>query len=362
MAAVDYFLKLDGVDGESTDDKHKGEIDVESFSWGVSQTGTHSVGGGGGAGKAQFHDFSFTKVISKASPVLFQACASGQHIKQAVFIGETAGSTDRGGSQFLKYTFSDILVSSYQEGGSADGVRDAAALKYASVKTEATPGAIVGIPPRALGNLVFDPTTGQPVVVEGQIGVLLSGPVVNADGILIGLSRGISEFSLDDVLGLISGPSPHMRLVLTLREVRSLNEPPVETNVAASATDLVTTESSDEDKQKKRKKKILRHDIFWYAPADLELTPDDFGRQGRRLGRVQLDPDSESLAEDFDLTDLVLDEGLGTIGIRIQSAMDHAAPGDEDDNDEEESEESAASRAAASKPAAFMLTLQAVAD
>jgi type VI secretion system secreted protein Hcp len=361
MAAVDYFLKIDGVDGESTDDKHKGEIDVESFSWGVTQSGTQSFGGGGGTGKAQFHDFNFTKVVSKASPVLFQACASGQHIKQAVFVGRTAGD-ERAGNQLLKYTFSDILVSSYQDGGTAGGVMDTLALNYASVKTETTPGAIVGIPPRALGNLVLDPTTGQPMVVEGETGTLLSGPVVNADGILIGLSRGIAEFSLDDVLGLISGPSPHMRLVLTLREVRSLSEPPVDTNVAATATDLAATEGSDDNKQKKPKKKTLQHNIYSYAPADLELTPDDFGRKGKRLGRVQLDPDSESLEEDFDLTELVLDEGLDAIGIRIQSAMDHAKPGDEDDDSEEESEESEATRAAASKPAAFTLTLQAVAD
>jgi type VI secretion system secreted protein Hcp len=362
--AVDYFLKIDGVDGESTDDKHKDEIEVESFSWGVSQTGTRSTDGGGGAGKVQLHDFNFTKVVSKASPKLFLACASGQHIKQAVFVGRTA-SNERGGNQFLKYTFSDILVSRYQEAGSVGGdVMDAAALKYASVKTEATPGAIVGVRPEATGNIMLDPNTGQPTVVEGQTGVLLSGPVVNADGILIGLSRGISEFSLDDVLGLIGGPSPHMRLVLTLQEVRSLNEPPVETNVAAAAPDLVMAESSDEDKQKKPKKNTLRHNIYWYAPADLELTADDFGRKGKRLDRVQLDPDGDPLQQEFDLTEIVLEGGFDSIGIRIQSAMDRAKPGGEDDdqNEDEAEGESAESRAAARNATAFLLALEAVAD
>src|SRR5688572_14489207 len=89
MAAVDYFLKIDGVDGESTDDKHKGEIDVESFSWGVTQTGTFSHGGGGGAGKVALQDFHFTMKVSKASPTLFLACASGQHYKTATVIGRS---------------------------------------------------------------------------------------------------------------------------------------------------------------------------------------------------------------------------------------------------------------------------------
>src|SRR5688572_19469446 len=180
--AVDYFLKIDGVDGESTDDKHKGEIEVESFSWGVSQTGTFSAGGGGGAGKAQFQDFKFTKVISKASPVLFQACASGQHIKQAVFVGRTAGN-ERGGNQFLKYTFTDILVSRYHDAGSVGGdVIDAAALKYASVKTEATPGAIVGVTPAAVGNVMLDQKTGQVIVTDSPSGLLMSGPSLGREG------------------------------------------------------------------------------------------------------------------------------------------------------------------------------------
>ena len=178
--AVDYYLKIDGIKGESLDDKHKDEIDVESFSWGVSQAAALSGAGGAGTGKAQFHDFHFTMRINKASPALFLDCASGQHIKEAVFVGETA-SGERGRNQFLKYTFSDILVSSYHESGGGDSVVDAAALSFASVKTEATPGATVGVSPSAFGNVMIDPTTGQPTIVEGETGVLLSGPVVNPD-------------------------------------------------------------------------------------------------------------------------------------------------------------------------------------
>src|SRR5436309_614292 len=59
MAAVDYFLKIDGIEGESQDSKHKNEIDLESFSWGETQSGTHGAGGGGGAGKVSMQDFHF---------------------------------------------------------------------------------------------------------------------------------------------------------------------------------------------------------------------------------------------------------------------------------------------------------------
>src|SRR6266480_1325211 len=220
MAVVDYFLKIEGIKGESQDSKHKDEINVRS-------------GGGGGAGKAQFQDFHFTMRVNKASPTLFVDCASGQHIKQAVFVGET--NTDKGGSQFFKYTFSDLLVSSYQDAGRADGDIDASALKFASVKVEATPGARIDITPAAFGNLALDPNSGQPFIVTEQTGVLLSGSVRNADGVVIGLSRGIAEFSLTDVFSLISGPQPHLRLVLTLQEVRApIDQVPGDTNLAAA--------------------------------------------------------------------------------------------------------------------------------
>ena len=363
MAQVDYFLKLEGIKGESQDDKHKDEIDVLSFSWGVSQTGTMAHGGGGGEGKASFNDFKFTTKVSKASPTLFLDCASGKHIKEAVVVGETSSDVDRGASQFFKYTFSDVIISSYQDAGGGGGVTDLASLSYRSVKVEATPGAREPISPAAFGNLILD-SNGQPTVIEGQNGLLLSGPVTNADGILIGMSRGISEFSLDQILGLISGPSPHMQLVLGVQEVRSLGEqPPVDTNLAAVTTDLVTS-GSDEEKTKKPKKKSLQHNIYLYPDADLELTPDDFGRKGRRLGRIELDPDGDPFQQDFDLTEIVLDGNLGSLGIRIQSATDHAQPGNEDEDQDsiEAQSETAESRAAAPRATAFMLTLEVVAD
>ena len=114
---VDYFLKIDGVDGESADAKHKGEIDVLSWSWGATQSGTMQYGGGGGAGKVQMHDFSFTMRMNKATPKLVLACSNGEHIKTATMVARKAGKQQQ---EYLKLTFTDILVSSYQTGGSGD--------------------------------------------------------------------------------------------------------------------------------------------------------------------------------------------------------------------------------------------------
>ena len=112
--AVDYFLKIDGIAGESTDVKHKGEIELESFSWGETQS-ARAGGGGGGAGKVQMQDFNFVMTVNKASPKLILACATGQHLKQATFVARKAGKAQQ---EFLVYKFTDVLVSSYQTGGS----------------------------------------------------------------------------------------------------------------------------------------------------------------------------------------------------------------------------------------------------
>jgi type VI secretion system secreted protein Hcp len=118
MAAVDFFLKIDGIDGESSDAKHKGEIELESWSWSEYQTGAHAAGGGGGAGKVHFQDIHFTSTVSKASPLLFLACATGEHYKKAVLTCRKAGKEQQ---EYLKIILTDILVSSFQLGGSAGG-------------------------------------------------------------------------------------------------------------------------------------------------------------------------------------------------------------------------------------------------
>jgi type VI secretion system secreted protein Hcp len=114
--AVDMFLKIDGIKGESTADKHKDEIDIMSFSWGVSQSGSFAAGSGAGAGKVQFQDISFTTRVSKASPLLFLGCATGEHIKEATLTARKAGEKQQ---DFLVIKLNDILVSSYQTSGSS---------------------------------------------------------------------------------------------------------------------------------------------------------------------------------------------------------------------------------------------------
>ena len=133
--AVDYFLKIDGIDGESNDSKHKGSIDVESWSWGETQTGAHAAGGGGGAGKVSMQDFHFVMKVNKASPKMFLACATGEHIKKAELLCRKAGKEQQ---EYLKITMSDLLVSSYQTGGSSGDVIpvDQISLNFAKIEWE----------------------------------------------------------------------------------------------------------------------------------------------------------------------------------------------------------------------------------
>jgi len=136
MAMVDYFLKIDGIPGESQDKTHKNEIEIESFSWGATQTGTASHGGGMGAGKVQMQDFHFVMRVNKASPLLMRACTSGDHVKSAILVCRKAGKDQQ---EYLKVTFSDLLVSSYQTGGtgSADIIPlDQVALNFSKIEFE----------------------------------------------------------------------------------------------------------------------------------------------------------------------------------------------------------------------------------
>jgi type VI secretion system Hcp family effector len=80
--ATDIFAKIGDIKGESVDSKHKDEIEVLSFSWGVTNSGSTSTGGG--AGKAAFQDLLIVHAIDKATPALLKACATGQHISHSL--------------------------------------------------------------------------------------------------------------------------------------------------------------------------------------------------------------------------------------------------------------------------------------
>jgi type VI secretion system secreted protein Hcp len=132
MAAFDYFLRLDGIPGESADAKHKGEIDVLSWSWGESHPTPVSPGGGGGSGKVAMTDLHVSANLSKASPQLLLACAAGTHIKGAVLTGRKGGKAQ---AEFLTFSLSDVLVSAYQTGGAtAEAPLDSISLSFSKIE------------------------------------------------------------------------------------------------------------------------------------------------------------------------------------------------------------------------------------
>ena len=136
--AVDMFLKINGIEGESSIKKHEGEIELLSFSWGLSQPSS-STGGGGGAGKVQVQDFSFVKTIDASSPKLMEACCSGQHLHDVTLTLATREKPQ----EFLKIKFSDVLISSYQTGGGATGGMvpvDQVSFNFRQIEVQSTGG------------------------------------------------------------------------------------------------------------------------------------------------------------------------------------------------------------------------------
>jgi type VI secretion system secreted protein Hcp len=133
--ASDIFFKIGDIKGESGDEKHKGEIEVLSWSWGVSNGGTMATGGGGGAGKANFTDLTFTHHVDKASPNLWMNCAVGKHIPDATLTQRKSGGKQE---EYLKIKLTDVLVSSVQDSG-ADGAghpSESVSLNFAKVEWE----------------------------------------------------------------------------------------------------------------------------------------------------------------------------------------------------------------------------------
>jgi len=151
--AFDAFLKFDVIDGESTDAKHKGEIEILSYSFGLSNSGSAIADPGTGEGKVSFQDFHFVSRLQKSSPVLFLKCASGEHIKEAVLSVRKAGGTGLA-VDYYKVKLTDIVVSSFQQGGTGDG-QEAVPLEQISLnfakfqmqyQTQNAKGALTGSP------------------------------------------------------------------------------------------------------------------------------------------------------------------------------------------------------------------------
>jgi type VI secretion system secreted protein Hcp len=140
--AYDAFLKLTDVKGESQDAKHKGEIDILSFSFGVAQTGSSAIGGGGGTGKASVQDFHFVHAMDQATPVLFQKCATGEHLKEALITVRKAGGDQL---EYLKIKLVDVLVSSVSpsgttaHAGSSEVPLESVSLNFAKISLDYQP-------------------------------------------------------------------------------------------------------------------------------------------------------------------------------------------------------------------------------
>lgn len=120
MAAEDIYLKIDGITGESQAKGFEKQMQLKSWSFGASNAGSSALGGGAGTGKVSMQDFHFVIQNGSASPQLFLATCKGNHIPQAVLSCRKSGG---GGNPYtyLKVTFKDVFISSFQSGASENG-------------------------------------------------------------------------------------------------------------------------------------------------------------------------------------------------------------------------------------------------
>ena len=135
--AVDIFAKIGDIKGESVDNKHKDEVEVLSYSWGITNPGHIGTGGGGGAGRATFQDLSIIHKIDKASPKLLEACATGEHLKEATVTFRKAG---KGQQEFLIVKMNDVIITGVAHGGTAGETgSETVSLAFAKVDFEYKP-------------------------------------------------------------------------------------------------------------------------------------------------------------------------------------------------------------------------------
>jgi len=136
--AVDMFIKIEGVDGESKDDAHGDEIDVLAWSWGMSQSGSFHTGGGGGAGKVNVQDLSFTKYVDKSSTPLMLKCCKGEHITEATLTVRKSGGE---AVDYVIIKMKKLMVTSVSTGGSGgeDRLTENVTLNFAHVETNYQP-------------------------------------------------------------------------------------------------------------------------------------------------------------------------------------------------------------------------------
>jgi len=144
MPVPDIYLKIDGLDGEAQDQNHKNEIEVLSFSWGVTNVGSGDIGIGSGSSRASLADLSVMKHVDKASPGLFLNCCTGKSFPSATLTVRKAGGNNP--VEYLKYDLTEVFVSSVQTSGSDGGgiATESASLNFSKIKLTYTPQAADG--------------------------------------------------------------------------------------------------------------------------------------------------------------------------------------------------------------------------
>src|SRR5216683_6445245 len=245
-ALFDYFLKVAGLDGESTDEAHKNAFEIKDFSFGVENPTTiGSATGGAGAGKIKFNEFTIKKTADKASPLFFRNCAAGMHYKTVTLAVRKAGGDPKG--DFLKVTFSDVLTSRYVNTASSPAPQpppvevitavdviglppgeiigpelpeDSIAFNYSKVQFTAN-ATRLSVPPAAGAMLSFDAATNTLKVTDAPGGVFTVGTQGGVS------SRGVTEFTnLGILIGLLTNPLASVQATLMVNEVRESATPP----------------------------------------------------------------------------------------------------------------------------------------
>jgi type VI secretion system secreted protein Hcp len=137
--AVDIFIKIGDIKGESQDKTHKDEIDVLNWSWGMTQSGNMHTGSGGGAGKVDIKNLNFRKYIDKATPNLMMYCSSGKHIDKVKLTVRKAGGESQ--VEYLVINLEQVIVTAYDTGGSGseDRLTESVTLNFAQVSVDYQP-------------------------------------------------------------------------------------------------------------------------------------------------------------------------------------------------------------------------------
>jgi type VI secretion system secreted protein Hcp len=143
--ATDMFLKIDHIKGESQDAKHKDEITVLAWTWGLAQPGTAHSGMGAGSVKVSVRDLTLVKHTDRATPILMKMCCSGKHFANATLVVRKAGGTP---VESVRIVLLDGLVSGIKCGGGSEDelLTESVTLNFASFKVEYTPQTGQGLP------------------------------------------------------------------------------------------------------------------------------------------------------------------------------------------------------------------------